>query len=280
MLLVALAALGASMLLVVAVAFWPQVADEHAYWLAGQRLLAGEPLYDPTAAANTPYAFWYPPIVAQVMAPISAVVPSAVFSAAWIVLMLGCLFWLADGNVLVALAMCAFPPIAVEFVSRNVHLIIAVLLVLGLRTWAGWFTVGAALKIGPVLGIPYVALRGRYRDAVVATVFGAVLLGLSVVLAPDAWRQFFEVLRARGPADVSGLLPVPYVVRFGAGVVLMIVASRLEQRYGDPLLVVAVTVAMPTLWLTAFATLAAVVPLIRRPATTPAASAMSVAAAT
>jgi hypothetical protein len=79
---------------------------------------------------------------------------------------------------------------------------------------------------------------------------------------------------------VSGLLPVPYVVRFVAGAVLMIVASRVEQRYGDPLLVVAVTVAMPTLWLTAFATLAAVVPLIRRPATTPAAAAMTVAAAT
>lgn len=263
--LIVLAAIGASFLAVVAVSYWPIPADEHAYWLAGQRVLSGEPLYDPTAASNTPYAYWYPPIVAQVLAPITAIVPSQIFSLAWIGLMLGCLWFLAGGDILVALAMCAFPPIAVEFVSRNVHLIIAVLLVLGLRRWGGWFSVGAAIKLAPVLGIPYLALRGRVHDAVVATGFGVVLLVVSVILAPDLWRQFFDVLRQRGPADASALLPVPYAARFVAGVVLMVIAARIAPRIGEPLLVVAVTVALPTLWLTAFATLAAVVPLIRTP---------------
>ena len=95
--------------------------------------------------------------------------------------------------------MCAFPPIAVEFVSRNVHLVIAVLLVLGLRRWGGWFSVGAAIKLAPVLGIPYLALRGRVRDAVVATLFGAALLVVSVALAPDLWRQFIDILQAARP---------------------------------------------------------------------------------
>ena len=265
-LLLALAAIGACLLLVVAVYQWPQAADEHAYWLAGQRLLAGLPLYDPTATSITPYAYWYPPIVAQVLAPIVAVVPSAVFGWLWIVLMLGCLFWLAGSNVLVALAMCAFPPIAVEFSSRNVHLIIAVLLVLGLRRWAGWFSVAAAIKLAPVLGIGYVALRGRWRDALVATGFGAILLACSIALGPDLWRHFIDVLVARGPADASAFVPVPYVARLILGVVLMVVAARLEPRYGEPLLVVAVTVALPTLWFTALSTLAAVVPLVRDPA--------------
>ncbi|MFL5675184.1 MAG: glycosyltransferase 87 family protein [Chloroflexota bacterium] len=266
-LLVVLAAIGASFLIVVAVSYWPVVADEHAYWLAGQRVLAGQPLYDPTAASNTPYAYWYPPIVAQVLAPVAAVVPSAVFSIAWILVMLGCLFWLAGRDILVALAMCAFPPIAVEFVSRNVHLIIAVLLVLGLRRWGGWFSVGAAIKLAPVLGIPYLVLRGRVRDAVVASAFGLGLLVISVALAPDLWRQFLDVLRARGPADASALLPVPYAARFVAGAVLTVIAARIEPRFGEPLLVVAVTVALPTLWVPAFATLAAVVPLVRTPVT-------------
>ena len=261
-----LAAIGASLLVVVAVSYWPIPADEHAYWLAGQRVLAGQPLYDPTAASNTPYAYWYPPIFAQVLAPITAVVPSALFSIAWIGLMLGCLWWLSGRNLLVALAMCAFPPIAVEFVSRNVHLVIAVLLVLGLRRWGGWFSVGAAMKLAPVLGIPYLALRGRVREAVVAALFGFVLLVISVVLAPDLWRQFIDVLRARGPGDASALLPVPYAARFVVGAVLTVIAARIEPRYGEPLLVVAVTLALPTLWLTAFATLAAIVPLFREPA--------------
>ena len=45
----------------------------------GSDSLAGQPLYDPAATSITPFAYWYPPIVAQVMAPISAVVPSFVF---------------------------------------------------------------------------------------------------------------------------------------------------------------------------------------------------------
>ena len=153
--------------------------------------------------------------------------------------MLGCLWWLSGRNLLIALAMCAFPPIAVEFVSRNVHLIIAVLLVLGLRRWGGWFSVGAAIDFAPVLGIPYLALRGRVRDAVVASLFGAALLVVSVALAPDLWRQFIDVLRARGPGDASALLPVPYAARFIVGAALTVVAARIEPRIGEPLLVVA-----------------------------------------
>jgi hypothetical protein len=265
--LVVLAAIGASFLLVVAVARWGAPADEHAYWLAGQRLLAGEPLYDPAATSITPFAFWYPPIVAQVMAPISAIVPSWVFSAAWTVLMLVCLWWIAGRDVLVALALCAFPPVAVEFWSRNVHLILAALLVLAIRQWGGWFSIGAAIKLAPGIGILYLALRGRWRDAGIALGVGAVLLAVSVVLSPDAWRQFATVMLARGPSDASTLLPIPYFVRAIAGLVLVAVAARISPRWGEPLLVVGVVVALPTLWFTALATLVAVVPLVRRPAT-------------
>lgn len=263
--LVVLAAIGASFLVVVAVNRWSAPSDEHAYWLAAHRLLAGQALYDPAATPGTPYAFWYPPIVAQVLAPIAAVIPSAAFSALWIILMLGCLWWLAGRSVLIALAMCAFPPIAVEFWFRNVHLIIAVLLVLGLRRWGGWFSVGAAIKLAPALGIPYLVLRGRIREALVATAFGAVLLLVSVVLAPDAWRQFLEIAFTLVPKDAPGFLPLPYAARLAAGVVIMIIAARLDPRFGEPLLVVAVVVALPTLWFTALATLAAIVPLVRDP---------------
>ena len=66
---------------------------------------------------------------------------------------------------------------------------------------------------------------------------------------------------------------MPYVARFILGAVLTVVAARIEPRIGEPLLVVAVTVALPTLWLTALATLAAVVPLVRDPAPAPRAAA-------
>lgn len=263
--LVFLATIGACLLLIVAVTRWAAPADEHAYWLAGQRLLAGEPLYDPSASSITPFAYWYPPIVAQVMAPISAVLPSVVFSWAWTVLMLVCVWWLAGRNVLIALALCAFPPVAVEFWFRNVHLILAVVLVLAIRRWGGWFSIGAAIKLGPGLGIGYLALQRRWREAGVAFGFGAGLLAASVALSPDAWRQFAEIALARGPSDASAILPVPYVGRVIAAVALLVLAARVEPRWGEPLLVVAVVVALPTLWFTALSTLIAIVPLLRRP---------------
>lgn len=112
--LIAAAAVGASLLLVVAVNRWAVPSDEHASWLAAQRLLAGLPLYDPSAFSGIPYALWYPPPLAQVLAPFTLFAPDLAFTAAWTVLLLGCLFWLADRRLLVALAMVAFVPVAVE----------------------------------------------------------------------------------------------------------------------------------------------------------------------
>jgi hypothetical protein len=263
MAVVVLATIGASLLLVTAVNRWGAPSDEHAYWLAGQRLLAGEPLYDPTATSITPFAYWYPPIVAQVMAPVSAVLPEWLFSALWTVLMLVCLWWIAGRDVLRALALCAFPPVAVEFWFRNVHLILAVLLVLGIRRWSGWYAVGAAIKLAPGIALGYLALRGRWRELAMAVGLGIGLLAISLVLSPDAWRQFAEVMLARGPSDESAFFPVPYVARVVAAVVVLLVAARLEPRWGEPLLVVAVVLALPTLWFTALSTLVAVIPLLR-----------------
>jgi hypothetical protein len=265
--LIVLAALGAVLLVVVATTRWASPNDEHAYWLAGQRLLNGMPLYDPNASSITPFAYWYPPVVAQAIAPISAVVPSEAFSWAWTGVVLGCLLYLAGGRPLVALALVAYLPVATELGFRNVHLILAVLIVLAIRRWPMLFAVGAAIKIAPGLGIVYLAARGRWRDAVIAALVGVAILGVSVALAPRAWGDFVDILSARGPGDASSFVPIPYIVRALAGLALAVVAGRLEPRIGEPLLVVAIMVALPTLWFTALSTLVAVVPLLAAGAT-------------
>jgi hypothetical protein len=61
---------------------------------------------------------------------------------------------------------------------------------------------------------------------------------------------------------MSSLLPVPYITRAVAGLVLAVVAGRIRPSVGEPLLVVAVTIALPTLWFTALSLLVAVVPLV------------------
>ena len=258
--LVVLAAIGAVLLLVVALNRWATPSDEHAYWLAARRLADGAPLYDPTATPVTPYAYWYPPVLAQVLVPIALVLPELWFTAAWTLLMLGCLWWLAGRNVLVALALVAFPPVAVEFWFRNIHLVLAVLLVLSVRR--GWlFPVGAAIKLAPGIGIAWLAARGRWRDAGVAVVVGMVILAISVLISPGAWADWVAIATARGPADEASFLPVPFVIRAVAGLALALVAGRLPRPWGEVLLVVAVTLALPTLWMTALSLLVAVVPL-------------------
>ena len=260
--LILVAAIGASLLLVVALARWGAPSDEHAYWLAARRLFEGQPLYDPTVTIITPFAYLYPPPLAQVLVPVAAVVPDWLFSIGWTVLMGLALFWLAGRDPLRALALIAFPPVAVEFWFRNVHLFLAVLVVLGLRRASGWFAVGAAIKVSPVLGVPYLAVRGRWRDAAIAAGIGLALLVASVLLSPDAWRAYLDFVLSTNPLQQSSFVAVPLPIRGAAGILLALVAGRLSRRLGDPLLVVAVTLALPSLWFTGLSLLVAVVPLI------------------
>lgn len=260
----ALAFVGACLLVVVAWYRWGGPSDEHAYWLAARRLLDGQPLYDPTAPMDT-YPYLYPPPLAQVLVPVAAVVPSVLFDWIWVGAMLVALWWLAGRDVIRALAIVAFPPVAVEFWFRNVHLFLAVLIVLGLRRWAGWFSVGAAIKIGPGLGIPYLALRGRWRPALIAAGVGLAMLVVSVVLSPGEWSSYLSFLGALGPGTAMSFIPVPFVARLLVGLVLLVVASRMSERSGAILFVVAFTVAQPSLWFTGLSSLAAIVPLWRAP---------------
>jgi hypothetical protein len=281
--LVVLAAIGLFLVVVVATTEWIHFNDEHAYWLAGERLAAGLPLYDPTAASNTPFAYWYPPPLAQVLAPLTGFMSADVFSVLWTVLLLACLWWLGGRNPLVALALVAFLPVAVELRVRNVHLVLAVLVVLALRRgWAFWIP-AAALKITPVLGVAYLAAAGRWRDALKVAVVGLAVLGISVALAPGAWRDFIDVVGARAGTDGGSLVPIPFPIRFAAGAILAVVAGRMAAsarargvapRTAEVLLVVGLTIGNPTLWATALCILVAIVPLWRTapPAAKPAVS--------
>lgn len=265
--LLILAAIGGSLLLVTAMARWGAPSDEYAYWLAARRIIEGQPLYDPAATIVTPFAYLYPPPLAQALVPVAAVVPGWLFSAGWTVLMGAALFWLAGRDVIRALALIAFPPVAIEFWFRNVHLFLAVLVVLGLRHAASWFAVGAAIKVSPILGIPYLAFRGGWRDALVAGLVGLGLLVISVLLSPDAWRAYVDFAVSVDPLQQSSFVAIPLPVRVAIGVALAAVATRAPQRIGDPLLVVAVTVALPSLWVTGLSLLVAIVPLVMRPET-------------
>jgi hypothetical protein len=256
-----LAAIGASILAVIVATFWMGPNDSLAYWIAGQRLATGLPAYWPIEIAFEPYAYHYPPPMAQVLAPISLVVPALAYVVIFRVLMLLALWELAGRSMLKMLALIAFVPIAVAVRIENVEIFMALAIVLGLRRWPWLFAIGALIKVSPGLGIIYLAMRRRWRDFAISVLVGAVITGISVALAPDLWRSSLDAITGRTNMIGNSLIPVPYAFRAAAGFVLTVVAGHLGRRRGELLLVGAITIANPGLSLQGFAVLAAAIPI-------------------
>jgi hypothetical protein len=85
---------------------------------------------------------------------------------------------------------------------------------------------------------------------------------VSVVLSPDAWRAYVDFALSVDPLQQSSFVAVPLPIRAAAGLIVALVAARLPRWAGDPLLVVAVTLALPSLWVTGLSLLVAIVPLV------------------
>ena len=104
---------------------------------------------------------------------------------------------MAGWRPLVALAFVAYIAVAAELWFANVHLILAALIVLGLRRWPWAFAIGAAIKIAPGLGILYLVVRRRWRDASRSPRrSGLVILVVSVLIGPSAWSNSSRSSRA------------------------------------------------------------------------------------
>jgi hypothetical protein len=261
--LVVLAAIGGALLAIVVVLFWQNPGDNYAYWLAAQRLVAGEPVYVTGEAAFAPYAYHYTPPLAQVLAPLTLFLPSVAYIIGYRVLEVLTVWYLAGRAMLPMLALIAFLPVAIELRFENVHLFMAVAIVLALWRWPLLFAVAAIVKVSPGLGIVYLVLRRRFRDAAIAVVVGAAICAVSYVLSPNLWQEFLAAIGDRAGITGNSLIPVPYVVRAIAGLVLAVAGGIVGRRRGELLLVLAITAANPNLALNGFAVLAAAVPVWR-----------------
>ncbi|HUG30661.1 MAG TPA: glycosyltransferase family 87 protein [Candidatus Limnocylindria bacterium] len=258
-----LAAVGASILAVIVATFWTAPGDNLAYWIAGIRLATGQAIYAPAEIAFEPFAYHYPPPLAQVLAPITLVLPALAYAVLYRAFMLLALWDIAGRRMLSLLALLAFIPAAVALRIENVEIFMALALVLGLRRWPWLFTIGALIKVSPGLGLVYLALRRRWRDLFIATAVGLVITVVSFVLAPDLWRAWLDAIAGRADMVGNSIVPVPYSVRAIAGFGLAIVAGLVGRRTGELLLVCAVTIANPGLSLQGFAVLIAAIPIWR-----------------
>ena len=94
-----------------------------------------------------------------------------------------------------------------------------------------------------------------------------MVLGVSFVLAPAAWREFFSLVVVQAPSSGASIVPIPFPVRALIGLALALVAGHLawhgRSRAGEVFLIAGLIVANPTLWVTAMSIAIALVPLWR-----------------
>jgi hypothetical protein len=124
--------MGGSLLAVIVASFWVDPNDHLAFWLAGQRL-AGLPVYVSGEAAFAPYAHYDPPPLAQVPATLTLFVPTYAYLVAYRALELLVTWELAGRRILSMLALIAVLPVAVELRFEDVHLLVALGIVVGPR---------------------------------------------------------------------------------------------------------------------------------------------------
>lgn len=242
--------------------------DFNSYYLAGQRYLAGQPLYTPVEI-NDPGAYRYLPTFAALMAPLT-IVPELALTWIYRVACLVCLRYLVGSWRAVGWSLL-FPPVLIELWSLNVTLPLAAgaRWALTNRDGAAMAPAQAVLKYSSVLLLPYLWLtRPGFRPGLLAGSAMAILtIGFHMLVDPSAWRAFGEsLLQQAGSTNDAPyigdqlLFFVPSTV--GDFALRLTIASILTfiaiWKRWDWLVFTAVVLAVPTLWLSRLAPLVAV----------------------
>lgn len=227
--------------------------DAHAYWNVNLANLYG------SATSNTSDldAFRYTPAAGQVFA-VFHVLPWEVFFTLWFAAMIAALVWLTGRTWLVLLA---FPPVALELFHGNIHLFMAVAIVVGFR-WSGAWAFLALTKVTPAVGALWFAFRGEWRKFALAVGTSVAIAAISFVIAPDLWRRYVSTMIDNLEYDPGHPypVPIPLPIRVVASALVVWWGARTDRRWTVP---VAATLSLPIIWFHGLALLVAAIPLWR-----------------
>jgi hypothetical protein len=156
----------------------------------------------------------------------------------------------------------AFPPVALELYHGNVHLLIAAAIALGFRYPAAWAFVLLA-KVTPGVGLVWFLARREWRSLGIALGATAALVAVSLVFDLRLWQAWFDQQLAGSLREAPNQpnIAIPLLLRLPAAAVLVAWGARTDRKWTVPL---AAAIAMPVLWIAAFAVLAAI-PALDRP---------------
>ena len=255
---VAVAVLALLAALVVASAL-PAGYDFRAYWLAGQRLLTGAPLYPgPGTILGLPDEFRYLPLVAVLFVPF-ALMPYGVALGIWTALQVavaaavgfaligplppGWRPWAAAGYVF-------FLGLVLEVTLGNVNLITLALVLAAWRLRSRVVPTGillmaaVGLKFLPLTLLLFYVAAGRWRPVLAGMAIGAVALGLSALALPDRMAEYvrfaprlleqdwvYSHIARPGPPELAGIFwSEAFPLALAAGSVLIAVFAGIAAR--------------------------------------------------
>lgn len=223
--------------------------DARGYWAFDP----ADPYREAVGNLNATTAFRYSPPVALVLAPLHAL-PWPVFVTGWTLLCLAALAFISGRW---ALALAALYPVAMELSAGNVNLLIGAAVVAGFRWPAAWAFV-LLTKITPGVCLAWFVARREWRSLAIAVGATAAISAASWLVAPAMWSQWVDALRSMVGLEPGGLhLPIPLPFRSAGALALVVWGARTDRRWT---VLVAATLAMPSIW---FATLSPLAGLVR-----------------
>lgn len=237
----------------------PWVLDMYTYWATGAGV---------DYAASDPYtigAYLYAPAFAQLLYPLTTL-PWPWFAALWTAAIAAVYIWLVGR--------WAFPllftgAVALELYLGQIDIFLAALVVIGFRYPAVW-AFALLTKIAPGIGLLWFVFRREWRNLAIALSATVAIAGLSAVLAPQLWHDWFGLLRRTvfdRQAVEGAYLGIPVLLRLPFAIGIIAWGARTDRHWTVP---IAMLLAMPILWINVFTLLLAMVPLREEPGLTPA----------
>ena len=202
-------------------------------------------------------SFVYSPVAARLFQ-LDSLIPFWQFVWLWSAVLLATAIWLGGRRWLWVLA---FPPVALELYHGNVQLLMAAAIALGFRYPAAWSFI-LLTKVTPGIGLIWFAVRREWRPLGIALGVTAVLVAVSVAVDRQLWVDWIDdsLLKTGSPLNQFSIA-IPLLIRLPLAALLVAWGGWSGRPWTVP---VAATLALPILWPTGFAILAALWPIAQR----------------